>query len=82
MSLLVVGSVAFDAVETPFGKREKMLGGSATHFSLSASFFTDVSVVGVVGGDFGEEASHPPQCRQRSGPRISPRPRLDTRTTP
>ena len=38
MSLLVVGSVAFDAVETPFGKREKMLGGSATHFSLSASF--------------------------------------------
>ena len=55
MSLLVVGSVAFDAVETPFGKREKMLGGSATHFGLSASFFTDVRVVGVVGDDFGEE---------------------------
>ena len=55
MSLLVVGSVAFDAVETPFGKRERMLGGSATHFSLSASFFTDVRVVGVVGGDFGHE---------------------------
>ena len=55
MSLLVVGSVAFDAVETPFGKREKMLGGSATHFSLSASFFADVRVVGVVGGDFGDE---------------------------
>jgi sugar/nucleoside kinase (ribokinase family) len=55
VSLLVVGSVAFDAVETPFGKREKMLGGSATHFSLSASFFTDVRVVGVVGGDFGAE---------------------------
>src|SRR3982751_4725141 len=53
MSLLVVGSVAFDAVETPFGKREKMLGGSATHFSVSASYFTDVRVVGVVGGDFG-----------------------------
>ncbi|HEV7892816.1 MAG TPA: PfkB family carbohydrate kinase [Pyrinomonadaceae bacterium] len=52
---MVVGSVAFDAVETPFGKRERMLGGSATHFSLSASFFTDVRVVGVVGGDFGEE---------------------------
>jgi len=52
---LVVGSVAFDAVETPFGKRERMLGGSATHFSLSASFFTDVRVVGVVGGDFGDE---------------------------
>src|SRR5215213_6920427 len=55
VSLLVVGSVAFDAVETPFGKRERMLGGSATHFGLSASFFTDVRVVGVVGGDFGEE---------------------------
>jgi sugar/nucleoside kinase (ribokinase family) len=55
VSLLVVGSVAFDAVETPFGKRERMLGGSATHFSLSASFFTDVRVVGVVGGDFGAE---------------------------
>jgi sugar/nucleoside kinase (ribokinase family) len=55
VSLLVVGSVAFDAVATPFGKRERMLGGSATHFSLSASFFTDVRVVGVVGGDFGEE---------------------------
>lgn len=52
MSLLVVGSVAFDGVETPFGKREKMLGGSATHFSISASFFSDVNVVGVVGGDF------------------------------
>jgi sugar/nucleoside kinase (ribokinase family) len=55
VSLLVVGSVAFDAVETPFGKRERMLGGSATHFSLAASFFTDVSMVGVVGGDFGAE---------------------------
>jgi sugar/nucleoside kinase (ribokinase family) len=55
MSLLVVGSVAFDAVETPFGKREKMLGGSAAHFSISASFFTDVRVVGVVGGDFSRE---------------------------
>src|SRR5215212_3674180 len=55
MSLLVVGSVAFDAVETPFGKRDKMLGGSAAHFSISASFFTDVRVVGVVGGDFTSE---------------------------
>ncbi len=55
MSLLVVGSVAFDAVETPFGKCEKMLGGSGSHFSISASFFTDVSIVGVVGGDFTEE---------------------------
>jgi sugar/nucleoside kinase (ribokinase family) len=53
MSLTVVGSLAFDAVETPFGKREKMLGGAATHFALSASFFTDVRAVGVVGEDFG-----------------------------
>jgi sugar/nucleoside kinase (ribokinase family) len=52
MSLLDVGSVAFDAVETPFGKCEKMLGGSASHFSISASYFTDVRIVGVVGGDF------------------------------
>lgn len=55
MSLLVVGSVAFDAVETPFGKRDRMLGGSASHFSISASFFTDVRVVAVVGGDFSRE---------------------------
>jgi sugar/nucleoside kinase (ribokinase family) len=55
MSLLVVGSVAFDAVETPFGKRDRMLGGSASHFSISASFFTDVRVVAVVGGDFGPD---------------------------
>jgi sugar/nucleoside kinase (ribokinase family) len=52
MSLLVVGSVAYDVVETPFGKCDKMLGGSASHFSIAASFFTDVSIVGVVGGDF------------------------------
>jgi sugar/nucleoside kinase (ribokinase family) len=55
MSLLVVGSVAFDAVETPFGKREQMLGGSASHFSIAASFFTEVRVVAVVGGDFGRD---------------------------
>src|SRR5688500_6271754 len=55
MSLTVVGSVAFDALESPFGKREKILGGAATHFSLSASFFTKVNAVGVVGGDFGDE---------------------------
>lgn len=54
MSLTVVGSVAFDALETPFGKREKILGGAATHFGLSASFFTKVNAVGVVGGDFSE----------------------------
>ena len=55
MSLAVVGSIAFDAVKTPFGEREKMLGGSAVHFSLAASFFTDVAVVGPVGDDFGDD---------------------------
>ena len=55
MSLLVVGSVAFDVVETPFGKRDRMLGGSGSHFSISASFFTEVRLVAVVGGDFGAE---------------------------
>ncbi|MCW2954679.1 MAG: PfkB domain protein [Conexibacter sp.] len=54
MSLTVVGSIAFDAVTTPFGSREKMLGGSAVHFSLASSFFTDVRVVGPVGDDFGD----------------------------
>jgi sugar/nucleoside kinase (ribokinase family) len=55
MSLVVVGSIAFDAVQTPFGQRERMLGGSAVHFSLAASFFTDVRVVGPVGDDFGDK---------------------------
>ncbi len=55
MSLTVVGSIAFDAVKTPFGERERMLGGSAVHFALAASFFTDVRVVGSVGHDFGSE---------------------------
>jgi sugar/nucleoside kinase (ribokinase family) len=54
MTLVVVGSIAFDAVKTPFGERERMLGGSAVHFSLAASFFADVRVVGPVGDDFGE----------------------------
>ena len=54
MSVTVVGSIAFDAVTTPFGERERMLGGSAVHFSLAASFFSDVRVVGPVGDDFGE----------------------------
>ena len=54
MSLVVVGSIAFDSVRTPFGERERMLGGSAVHFSLAASFFCDVRVVGPVGDDFGE----------------------------
>src|SRR5215212_11968925 len=55
MSLVVVGSIAFDAVKTPFGERDRMLGGSAVHFSLAASFFCDVRVVGPVGDDFGDE---------------------------
>lgn len=54
MALTVVGSIAFDAVKTPFGIREKMLGGAAVHFSLAASFFTQVRVVGPVGDDFGD----------------------------
>ncbi|MDX1944829.1 MAG: PfkB family carbohydrate kinase [Pirellulaceae bacterium] len=55
MSLLVVGSVAFDSVETPTASRERVLGGSATFFSYSASFFTPVRLVGVVGEDFPPE---------------------------
>ena len=55
MSLTVVGSIAFDSVRTPFGERERMLGGSAVHFALAARFFTDVHVVGPVGEDFSEE---------------------------
>jgi len=55
MSLVVVGSIAFDAVRTPFGERARMLGGSAVHFSLASSFFTEVSVVGPVGDDFGPD---------------------------
>ncbi|MDX6672233.1 MAG: hypothetical protein QOI91_2596 [Solirubrobacteraceae bacterium] len=54
MSLTVVGSIAFDAVKTPWGERERMLGGSAVHFSLAASFFDEVRVVGPVGEDFGD----------------------------
>jgi sugar/nucleoside kinase (ribokinase family) len=54
MPVTVVGSIAFDAVTTPFGSRERMLGGSAVHFALAASFFDAVHVVGPVGDDFGE----------------------------
>jgi sugar/nucleoside kinase (ribokinase family) len=55
MSVTAGGSVAFDALETPFGSRDKVLGGAATHFSLAASFFSAVNVVGVVGGDFSDD---------------------------
>jgi sugar/nucleoside kinase (ribokinase family) len=54
MPITVVGSIAYDTVKTPFGERERMLGGAAVHFSLAASFFDDVRVVGPVGDDFGE----------------------------
>jgi sugar/nucleoside kinase (ribokinase family) len=55
MSLVVVGSVAYDGVETPHGKVDRMLGGAATYISLAAHFFTPVKIVAVVGDDFGQE---------------------------
>jgi sugar/nucleoside kinase (ribokinase family) len=55
MPITVVGSIAYDTVKTPFGERERMLGGAAVHFALAASFFDEVRVVGPVGGDFGEQ---------------------------
>ena len=55
MAILVVGSVAYDTVETPFGRAERVLGGSASFFAVAASFFSPVNLVGVVGDDFGEE---------------------------
>src|SRR3954447_20369228 len=54
MTVTVVGSIAFDAVKTPWGQRDRVLGGSAVHFALAASFLADVRVVGPVGDDFGE----------------------------
>jgi sugar/nucleoside kinase (ribokinase family) len=55
MAITVVGSVAYDSIETPAGSRDRCLGGAATHFALAASFFTDVRVIAVVGEDFGPE---------------------------
>ena len=55
MSLVVIGSVAYDAIETPHGKRERTLGGSCTYIALAASYFTKTAVVAVVGDDFAEE---------------------------
>jgi sugar/nucleoside kinase (ribokinase family) len=55
MSLVVVGSVAYDGVETPHGKVDRMLGGAATYISLAASYFTPVQLVAVVGDDFRQE---------------------------
>jgi sugar/nucleoside kinase (ribokinase family) len=54
MPITVVGSIAYDTVKTPFGERERMLGGAAVHFALAASFFDEVRVVGPVGEDFGD----------------------------
>jgi sugar/nucleoside kinase (ribokinase family) len=56
MSLVIVGSVAFDTIETPFGRRARILGGSGTYCSLAAGYFTRPSVVGVVGRDFPKKA--------------------------
>jgi sugar/nucleoside kinase (ribokinase family) len=56
MPITVVGSIAFDTVATPFGRRDRMVGGAATHFALAASFFDEVRVVGPVGDDFGADA--------------------------
>ena len=56
MSILVVGSVALDSIETPFGKRDEILGGSATYFSLAASLFSKVDIVAAVGKDFPADA--------------------------
>ena len=55
MTVLVVGTVAFDSIETPFGSVERILGGSASYFALGASFFTPVRIVGVIGEDFPQE---------------------------
>jgi sugar/nucleoside kinase (ribokinase family) len=55
MPITVVGSIAYDTVKTPFGERQRMLGGAAVHFALAASFFDEVRVVGPVGDDFGEK---------------------------
>ena len=51
MSLIVLGTVAYDSVETPTDKRDRIMGGSASYFSIAANFFTDVSLLAVVGGD-------------------------------
>src|SRR3954462_160703 len=63
MSVTVVGSIAYDRVKTPFGERERMLGGAATPFALAASFFDEVRAVGPVGDDFADEDLRTPQTR-------------------
>jgi sugar/nucleoside kinase (ribokinase family) len=58
MSLVVVGSVAYDGVETPHGKVDRILGGACTYVALAASYFTHTRIVGIVGEDFAEEDTH------------------------
>src|SRR6201998_3774274 len=65
MSLLVVGSVAFDGIETPFGKVDRTLGGAASYFALAASHFTPVRVVGIVGDDLTDRDKTTPRGRNR-----------------
>ena len=74
MSLLVVGSVAFDAIETPFGKRDRTLGGAASYFALAASHFTHVRLVGVVGDDFSAQDASAFQGRENRSCRPGARP--------
>ena len=78
MSILALGTVAFDSLKTPFGERARILGGSATHFSVAASFFTDVKLVAVVGDDFAEESE---AVLRRRGVDVSDLERLPGRKT-
>src|ERR1039458_43792 len=73
MSLIVVGSVAYDGVETPHGKVDRMLGGSATYISLAASYFTTVKIVAVVGNDFAQEDADLLRCFGSEGAGVVPR---------
>ncbi len=86
MPITVVGSIAYDTVKTPFGERERMLGGAAVHFALAASFFDEVRVVGPVGEDFGEaqlEVMRAPRRRRlrRRARRAAARPSSGTAST-
>ena len=83
MPITVVGSIAYDTVKTPFGERERMLGGAAVHFALAASFFDEVRVVGPVGDDFGEEqldVMRAPRGRRRRTSSASPAARRSSGT--
>jgi sugar/nucleoside kinase (ribokinase family) len=78
MPITVVGSIAYDAVKTPFGERERMLGGAAVHFALAACFFDEVRIVGPVGDDFGEEDLDVMRRRGEYGWDLNTRETLDT----